>query len=215
MSVIELAKTGVSTFHTQTHCYSASHQLRLKISVDGHQLEIDKSAVGEDVFLQLNDLRLDLFSLSKEVEPVLTKYGVHHILQSRHDGQFPLFEILFTSVHTMEKYLRAKEKADAELQQSISSIIASHSTDPSVSPCVEVASHLYLVIPQKGAHETHLMTLGNYKQLVPKFRESFLFQFDAKTFNKCLGKLYNRELVINLSVTHVIHTHGSMTCLHF
>ena len=57
----------------------------------------------------------------------------------------------------------------------------SHSTDPSVSPCVEVTLHLYLVIPQKGAHETHLMTLGNYKQLVPKFRESFLFQFDAKT----------------------------------
>ena len=199
MSVIELAKTGVSTFHTQTHCYSASHQLRLKISVDGHQLEIDKSAVGEDVFLQLNDLRLDLFSLSKEVEPVLTKYGVHHVLQSRHDEQFPLFELLFTSVHSLEKYLRAKEKADAELQQSISSIIASHSTDPSVSPCVQVASHLYLVIPQKGAHETHLMThlmthethlmtLGNYKQLVPKFRESFLFQFDAQTFNKCLGK---------------------------
>ena len=188
MSVVERAKRGVSTFHTHTHYYNATLQLRLKISVDGHQLEIDKSAVGEDVFLQFSDLRLDLFSLSKEVEPVLTKYGVHHILQSRHDGQFPLFELLFTSVHTVEKYLQAKEKADAELQQSISSIIASSSTDPSVSPCVEVASHLYLVIPQKGAHETHLMTLGNYKQLVPKFRESFMFQFDAKTFNKCLGK---------------------------
>ena len=188
MSVVEQAKVGVSTFHTHTHYHSAAFHLRVRISVDGHQLEVDKSAVGEDVFLQLNDLRLDLFGLSKEVEPVLTKYGVHHILQSRHDGQFPLFELLFTSVHTMERYLQAKEKADAELRQSISSIIASHSTDPSVSPCVEVASHLYLVIPQKGAHETHLMTLGNYKQLVPKFRESFMFQFDTKTFNKCLGK---------------------------
>ena len=188
MSVVEKAKAGVITFHTHTHYYNATLQLRLNISVDGHQLEIEKSAIGEDVFFQVNDLRLDLFSLSKEVEPVLTKYGVHHILQSRHDGQFPLFELLFTTVHTLEKYLQAKEKADAELRQSISSIIASYSTDPSVSPCVEVVSHLYLVIPQKGAHETHLMTLGNYKQLVPKFRESFMFQFDPKIFNKCLGK---------------------------
>ena len=70
-------------------------------------------------------------------------------------------------------------------------MVASHSTDPSVSPFVEVVSHLYLVIPQKGAHETHFMTLGNYKQLVPKFKQSFLFQFDANTFNKCLGTHYD------------------------
>ena len=201
MSVVEQAKAGVSSFHTYTHYYSATLHIRLKLSVDGHQLEIDKSTVGEDVFLSASYLQLDWFSLSKEVERVLTMYGVHHILQSRHDEQFPLFEVLFTSVHSLEKYLQAKQKADAKLQQSISSIIASNSTDPSVSPCVEVSSHLYLVIPKKGAHEAHLITLGNYKQLVPKFRESLLFQFDAKTFNNCLGKY-----VVSLRAYHLCAT---------
>ena len=55
MSVVERAKGGVSKFHTYTHYYGAALYLRVKISVNGHQLEID-TLLLEDTFLECEQM---------------------------------------------------------------------------------------------------------------------------------------------------------------
>ena len=55
MSVVERAKGGVSKFHTYTYYYGAALYLRVKISVDGHQLEID-TLLLEDTFLECEQM---------------------------------------------------------------------------------------------------------------------------------------------------------------
>ena len=161
--------------------------LRLKLSLDGRELAVEEQAVGtREPFIQLRDVRLDLDSLAFEMEQVLRSYGVRRVLRARHDGRFPIYEVLFTSQHTVEKFLLSKEEAEAKVEEHLSSIISA----PSSSPCLQFSCQLYLVIPHKGAKETYLMTFGNYEQLLPKFLDNFLFKLEAKSFTDCAGCLF-------------------------
>ena len=192
MSTVEEGKEGFTSFHTFTDYYNAALVLRLAISLDCHEVEIEKDPVGEQPFLQLHDLKLDLFSLAQELERAVTRHGARRVVQPRHDEHCPLFELLFTSQHALEKYLRAKQEADEELQRSIAASIAScqsQTTDPALIS-VEVSSSLFLVIPVKGTQETHMMTLQNHKQLLPKMKESYMFTYNAKSFKECVGKFF-------------------------
>ena len=197
MSTVEEGKEGFTSFHTFTDHYNAALVLRLAISLDGHEAEVQKDPVGEQPFLQLGALRMDLFGLAQELERAVTRHGARRVLQPRHDEHCPLFELLFTSQHALEKYLRAKQEADEELQRSIAASIASCQTDPALVS-VEVSSSLFLVIPVKGTQETHMMTLQNHKQLLPKMKDSFMFTYNAKSFKECAGKLFVCLSVITL-----------------
>ena len=144
-------------------------------------MEVQEQDVSKDAFIKLGDATLDLDSLARKIEDVFLPHGVRRVLRAHHDEQLPLYELHFTSEHTLGMFLKEKEEADHKLQDAI--------ITSDTSGLLEIHTDLYLLVPQNGKQKTHLqlVTAENCKHIVKKCRESVCFTFKADLFKKCEG----------------------------
>ena len=131
----------MTSFNCYTNYYSSRFLLRLKISLDDQLVEIQEQAVNRDAFVQLHTGTLDLDMLAHEMEQVFLQYGVRRVLRAHHDEKLPLYELHFSSEHTLELFLKEKQEADLKLEEAISHLITSSTTCP--CPDLQVHTHLY------------------------------------------------------------------------
>ena len=183
------AKEGLTSFNCYNNYYDSQYLLRLKISIDDQLVEIQEQAVIKEAFVQLGDVNLDLDKLAYEMEQVLLQYGVRRVLSAHHDEKLPLYELHFTSEHTLELFLKEKQEADRKLEEAISHLIVSNTSGP--SPDLQIHTHLYFLAPQDGTQKARLqlVTAGNCKEISSKYRESFKFKYEFELFEECAGLL--------------------------
>ena len=181
------AKEGWTSFNCYNNYYDSQYLLRLKISIDDQLVDLQEQAVNKEAFVQLGDVNLDLDKLAYEMEQVLLQYGVRRVLRAHHDEKLPLYELNFTSEHTLELFLKEKQQADCKLEEAISHLVVSNTTGP--SPDLQVHTHLYFLAPQDGKQKTRLqlVTAGNCKEISSKYRESFKFKYEFELFEECTG----------------------------
>ena len=149
-------------------------------------IEIEEQVIGNKAFIQLHSVRMDLEKLGQLVEQVLVDYGVSRVLRTHHDGRFPLYELQFTSEHTLEFFLQYKHEAEELVLSSIYASMKTTVTPP--MPSLHLRSQLYLVVPaRKYRQVAELVTADNYKQFLPKVRESLMYKFQPSIFNKTEG----------------------------
>ena len=70
-------------------------------------------------FIQLDKVTLDLDELAYKMEQVFFQYGVRRVLRAHHDETLPLYELHFTSEHTLEMFLKEKQEADLRIKNII------------------------------------------------------------------------------------------------
>ena len=193
----------MTSFNCYTNYYSSRFLLRLKISLDDQLVEIQEKAVNRDAFVQLHTGTLDLDMLAHEMEQVFLQYGVRRVLKAHHDEKLPLYELHFSSEHTLELFLKEKLEADLKLEEAISHLITSSTSGP--CPDLQVHTHLYCIVPQNETHKTHLqlVTAGNCQQIITKYRESLSFTFEPDLFKECAG--WYPSCIINF--VNELHTH--------
>ena len=181
------AKEGITSFNCYANSYKSQFLLRLKISLDDQPVEVQEQAVTKDAFIQLDKVTLDLDELAYKMEQVFFQYGVRRVLRAHHDETLPLYELHFTSEHTLEMFLKEKQEADRKLEEAISHLIISNTSGP--SPDLQIHTHLYFIVPQDGAQKTHLqlVTAGNCKEISSKYRESFVMKYEPDLFENCAG----------------------------
>ena len=181
------AKEGRTSFNCYRVCYNSKFLLRLKMSIDDQLVAIQEQAVNKEAFIQLGDVNLDLDKLAYEMEQVLLQYGVRRVLRAHHDEKLPLYELHFTSEHTLELFLKEKQEADRKLEEAISHLITSDSSSP--SPDLQINTHLYFMVPQDAKQKTHLqfVTTGNCKEISSKYRDSFVMKYEPDMFKNCAG----------------------------
>ena len=152
-------------------------------------MKIQEQTSSEAAFTQLDKVSLDLDELAHDMEQIFHKHGVSHVLRVRHNEQFPLYELHFSSEDALEQFLREKEEADLKLEESISFQISSTTTTTDSSPDLKILTHLFFVVPQTRTQKTQLqlVTAGNNKQVVTKFKESFSFTLQPDTFKDYPG----------------------------
>ena len=150
-------------------------------------MEIQEQAVNRDAFIQLHTGTLDLDRLAHEMEQVFLQYGVRRVLRAHHDEKLPLYELHFSSEHTLELFLKEKQEADLKLEEAISHLMTSSTSGP--CPDLLVHTHLYFIVPQNETQKTHLqlVTAGNCQQIISKYRESLSFTFEPDLFKECAG----------------------------
>ena len=183
---VDQEKERRTSFKSYTHCYNSQFLLRLKISLDDQLVEIQEQAVIKDAFIQLDNVIMDLDELGDRMEQVLLQYGVRHVLRAHHDEKLPLYELHFTSEHTLELFMKEKQEADLKLEEAISHHITSNT---GLSPDLQIQTHLYTMVPQDGTQKTHLqlVTAGNCKEISSKYRESLKFKYEFALIEECAG----------------------------
>ena len=159
----------------------------MKILLDDQLVKIQEQAVNKAAFIKLYNVTLDLDELADKVEDVLLQYGVCRILRAHHDEKLPLYELHFTSEHTLELFLNEKQEADLKIVEAISHYISSNTSGP--SPVLLIHTHLYFVVPQDGTQKIHLQLVSarNSKEISSKYRESFKFKYEFDLFEECAG----------------------------
>ena len=152
-------------------------------------MKIQEQAFTEAAFIQLDNVTLDLDELAHDIEQIFHEHGVSHVLRVRHNKQFPFYELHFSSEDALEQFLREKEEADLKLEDSISFHISSTTTATDPSPDLQILTHLFFVVPQTRTQKTQLqlVTAGNNKQVVTKFKESFSFTLQPNMFKDYPG----------------------------
>ena len=173
----QLRFTAYSTY------YGSFFVLRMAVTINGQQAVIEYSLSGELTLNSRNPKHgIPFSSIFADLEAVLKKNGVTGV------GNFfcedvPLYEVVFSSNHTLRNFLRSKPKVQSELASLFSSKFQPSlpPTSPSQPIPAFVETNLFLISPdmvKKDARIVHV-TPENCSTCMSLWKESELFDFDS------------------------------------